>query len=271
MMLVPYLQAAFLGLVEGLTEFIPVSSTGHLILLVDLLGFQGPEGKVFEIVIQLGAILAVIVLYAPTLFGVVWRAPSDPAARRFILAVTIAFLPAAVVGALAHGFIKSVLFSPWVVSVSLVVGGVAILLIERIRPVPRHADIGAFSPGLALRIGACQILAMVPGVSRSGATIMGALLMGVERKTAAEFSFFLAIPTMLGATVYDVYKNRATLDLDGGALIAVGFTVAFVAALLVVRTLIVFLGRHGFAPFAWYRIVAGTAMFAVLLLGYGHG
>ena len=264
MELITYLQAALLGLVEGLTEFIPVSSTGHLILLVDLLGFQGPEGKVFEIVIQLGAVLAVVVLYAQTLLGVLLRAPSDPGARRFIVAILLAFLPAAVVGALLHGFIKSVLFSPWVVSVTLILGGLAILAIERIRPVPRHSAIADFSPGLALRIGACQMLALVPGVSRSGATIMGALLLGVERKTAAEFSFFLAIPTMLGATVYDVYKNRGTLTFEAGELIAVGFIVAFVSALLVVRGLIRFLGRHGFAPFAYYRIALGVVMLAVL-------
>lgn len=264
MELITYLQAALLGLIEGVTEFLPVSSTGHLILLVDLLGFQGPEGKVFEIVIQLGAILAVVVLYAPTLFGVLFRAPTDPGARRFIAAVLLAFLPAAVVGAILHDFIKNVLFTPWVVCISLILGGLAILAIERMKPVPRHTDISRFSPGLALRIGACQILAMVPGVSRSGATIMGALLMGVERKTAAEFSFFLAIPTMLGATVYDVYKNRGTLTLDGAGLIAVGFVVAFLAALLVIRGLIRFLGRHGFAPFAYYRIALGVVMLGVL-------
>lgn len=262
--LITYAQAALLGLVEGLTEFIPVSSTGHLILLVDLLGFRGPEGKVFEIVIQLGAILAVVVLYAQTLFGVLLRAPSDPGARRFIVAILLAFLPAAVVGALLHGYIKSVLFSPWVVSVSLILGGFAILAIERMRPVPRHAAISEFSPGLALRIGFCQMLALVPGVSRSGATIMGALVMGVERRTAAEFSFFLAIPTMLGATVYDVYKNRGTLTLEGGGLIAIGFIAAFIAALLVIRTLIRLLSRHGFAPFAYYRIGLGAVMLVVL-------
>lgn len=266
MELLTLLQAGFLGLVEGLTEFIPVSSTGHLILLVDLLGFQGPPGKLFEIVVQLGAILAVVLLYARTLFGVVLRAPTDPAARRFVIAVTLAFLPAAVVGALGYRFIKEVLFSPWVVSVSLIVGGLAILLIERMRPVGRIRDVSAFTPGLAMRIGACQILAMVPGVSRSGATIMGALLMGVERKTAAEFSFFLAIPTMIGATVYDIYKNRGTLSWEGGEVIAVGFAVAFLSALLVVRALIGFVGRHGFAPFAYYRIVVGAAMLGVLLL-----
>ncbi len=266
MTLLTLLQAAFLGLVEGLTEFIPVSSTGHLILLVDLLGFQGPPGKLFEIVIQLGAILAVVLLYARTLFGVLFRAPTDPAARRFIGAITLAFLPAAVVGALGYRFIKEVLFSPWVVSVSLILGGLAILAVERFRPAGRVRDISTFSPGLALRIGACQILAMVPGVSRSGATILGALLLGVERKTAAEFSFFLAIPTMLGATVYDIYKNRGTLSVEGGEVIAVGFIAAFIAALLVVRAVVGFVSRHGFAPFAYYRIVVGIAMLSVLLL-----
>lgn len=262
---VTLLEAAFLGLVEGLTEFIPVSSTGHLILLVDLLGFQGPPGKVFEIAIQLGAILAILAVYAPTLWDVVVRAPTDPAARRFIRAVTLAFLPAAVVGALAHGFIKSVLFSPWVVSVALILGGVAILVIERVRPAPVHDQISAFSPRLALSIGAFQVLAMIPGVSRSGATIMGALMLGVERRTATLFSFFLAIPTMVGATVYDLYKNRNTLDFDGATVIGVGFVVAFLAALLVVRWLVGFVSRHGFGPFAWYRIVLGVGMLGILL------
>ena len=259
------LQAAFLGLVEGLTEFIPVSSTGHLILLVDLLGFRGPPGRVFEISIQLGAILAILAAYAPTLFGVVGRLPSDPGARRFVIAIVLAFLPAALVGVLAHGFIKGVLFSPWVVSVALIAGGIAILLIERLRPAPVHRSIEAFSPGLSLGIGFCQVLAMIPGVSRSGATIMGALLLGVDRKTATLFSFFLAIPTMLGATVYDLFKNRHTLDASGAEVILVGFIVAFLSALLVVRWLVGFVGRHGFGPFAWYRIVLGVAMLGLLL------
>jgi undecaprenyl-diphosphatase len=262
---VTLLQAAFLGLVEGLTEFIPVSSTGHLILLVDLLGFRGPPGQVFEIVIQLGAILAILAVYAPMLLGVVRRAPTDPGARRFVLAVLLAFLPAAVIGALAHDFIKGVLFSPWVVSVALIVGGVAILLIERLRPAPVHADIETFSPGLSLGIGLFQVVAMIPGVSRSGATIMGALLLGVDRRTATLFSFFLAIPTMLGATAYDLFKNRHTLDAAGTEVIAVGFVVAFLAALLVVRWLVGFVGRHGFGPFAWYRIVLGVVMLGVLI------
>jgi undecaprenyl-diphosphatase len=259
------LAAALLGLVEGLTEFIPVSSTGHLILLVDLLGFKGPPGKVFEVVIQLGAILAVCIVY----FGRLWRVliglPFDAGARRFAAAVLLAFLPAAIIGALAHGFIKSVLFSPWVVSTSLILGGLAILAIEA-RPRPATVDrVEDFSPWLALRIGFFQVLAMVPGVSRSGATILGALLLGVERRAAAEFSFFLAIPTMLGAAVYDLYKNRQDLTFDGGALIAIGFVVAFLAALAVVRVVVDFVSRRGFSPFGWYRIAIGTIMLMVLM------
>lgn len=261
-----WLQVALLGLIEGLTEFLPVSSTGHLILAEEVLGFAGPPGRVFDIAIQLGAILAICVAYFPKLWGVATTAPSDPASRRFIAAVLLAFLPAAGIGVLAHGFIKSVLFSPWVVAISLVVGGIAILIIERLRPAPRYETVERIPLPTALGIGFIQCLAMIPGVSRSGATIMGALLLGVERKTAAEFSFFLAIPTMFGATAYDLYKNRATLSLDGGAIIAVGFIVAFLVALPIVRGLVAFVGRHGFAPFAWYRIALGLVTLAALSL-----
>ena len=263
--LITLLQAGFLGVIEGLTEFIPVSSTGHLILLTDLLGFRGPSGQVFEIVIQLGAILAVVVAYAPLLTGMVLRAPTDPAARRFLLAVSLAFLPAAVVGALAHDFIKLVLFSPLVVGATLVLGGIAILYIERRRPVARHADIAAFSPRLSLGVGGFQVLAMVPGISRSGATIMGALILGVERGTATLFSFFLAIPTMLAASLFDLYKNLQVLDLAGATVIAVGFVTAFLSAMLVVRSLVGFISRNGFGAFAWYRIAVGLLMLGVLM------
>ncbi len=258
------LNALWLGILEGLTEFIPVSSTGHLILFVDLLGFAGPPGRVFEVVIQFGAILAVCVVYFGRLWGVLIGLPREPAARTFALAVVVAFLPAAVVGVLAHDFIKSVLFSPVVVCWALIVGGVIILVVERAVPAPRHFAVERFSPRLALAIGGFQCLAMIPGVSRSGATIIGALLMGVERRTAAEFSFFLAIPTMLGAATYDLYKNWHHLTMDGLGLIGIGFAAAFVAALLVVRTVLAFISRHGFAPFAWYRIGLGTLMLAVL-------
>jgi undecaprenyl-diphosphatase len=258
------ISALVMGVVEGLTEFIPVSSTGHLILLGDLLGFQGPPGRLFEVVIQLGAILAVCVVYFQRLLNIVVSLPSSPEARRFVVAILLAFLPSVVIGVVAHDFIKSVLFSPYVVSVALIVGGIAILWIERNLPRPRHFEVEAFSPRLALGIGLVQTLAMVPGVSRSGATILGALMMGVERRTAAEFSFFLAIPTMLGAVVYDTYKNYSTLTSDGTLVIAVGFIAAFLAGLLVVRSLVAFVGRYGFSPFGWYRIILGAVMLVFL-------
>lgn len=259
-----FVSAVILGIVEGLTEFLPVSSTGHLILAAEILDFTGPGSKLFEVVIQFGAILAVCWVYRDRLFNAVLGLGTDVSARRFVANIIVAFLPAAVAGVLLHRFIKEVLFSPWVVAVSLVVGGFVILLIEQVRPLPRVRLIEAMPMRTALGIGFCQILAMIPGVSRAGATIMGALMLGVNRPAATEFSFFLAIPTMLGATVYDLYKSRAELSVDNGAVIAVGFVVAFVAALLVVRHLVAFVSRHGFALFAWYRIVLGTLALAGL-------
>jgi undecaprenyl-diphosphatase len=254
-----------LGLVEGITEFLPVSSTGHLILVDDLLGFKGPPGQVFEIVIQFGAILAVCVLYIRKLLAVLVGLPTDPAARRFVLNLLWAFLPAAVVGVLAHDFIKSVLFSPWVVSVSLIVGGIAILVIERVRPTPVYDDVDTLPAMVAFKIGCAQVLAMIPGVSRAGATIMGAMLFRVDRRAATEFSFFLAIPTMFAATVYDLYKNRGALSTDDMTVIAIGSLVAFLSALVVVRALIGFVSRHGFTPFAWYRLLIGALMLGLLI------
>ncbi|WP_448191685.1 undecaprenyl-diphosphate phosphatase [Azospirillum sp. sgz301742] len=265
-MLHEYLDATILGLVEGLTEFLPVSSTGHLILFDDLLGFEGPPGKVFEVVVQLGAILAIVVLYFSRLWNVLIGLRDDPRSWRFTIAVLLAFLPAAVLGALLHGYIKAVLFNSTVVSVALIVGGIAILLVERFLPTPRYHEVERFTAPLALKIGFCQCLAMVPGVSRSGATILGALLLGVDRRTAAEFSFFLAIPTMFGATVYDLYKNWKVINLDSASLIAVGFVVAFLAAIVVVKAFVDFIGRYGFAPFGWYRIAVGTLILGLLYL-----
>ncbi|HEY4344253.1 MAG TPA: undecaprenyl-diphosphate phosphatase, partial [Parvibaculum sp.] len=206
-----FFQAVFLGIVEGGTEFLPVSSTGHLIIAGKLIGFTGTTADVFEVVIQLGAIMAICVLYGRKLLDIVFGLGGDPAARRFALAVLIAFLPAAVLGFLLHDFIKTVLFSPMVVCASLVLGGIAILVIERWKPATRIVSIETLAPATAFRIGLFQCIAMIPGVSRSGATILGAVLLGVERKTAAEFSFFLAIPTMLGATVLDLWKARDVL------------------------------------------------------------
>lgn len=268
MTLLLFLQAVFLGVVEGVTEFLPISSTGHLIIAGQLIGFEGASASVFEVVIQLGAILAICVLYARKLLTVAFGLTSDPGAQRFAIAVIIAFLPAAVLGLLLHDFIKDVLFSPMVVCASLVLGGVAILAIEKWRPETTVAEVENLTPMTALQIGLFQCLAMIPGVSRSGATILGALMLGVERKTAAEFSFFLAIPTMLGATTLDLWKARDILNPDDSAIIAVGFVAAFLSAIVVVRWLVNFVSHHGFAVFGWYRIVFGTLL-AAYFLGAG--
>ncbi len=259
------LYAGLLGVVEGLTEFLPVSSTGHLILADSLLGIEGPESKLFDIVIQLGAILAVCWVYRERFTHAALGLTSDATSQRFVANLLVAFLPAAVVGAVAYRLIKDVLFSPWVVAVSLIVGGILILVIERLRPSPRIDNVDDMRMRTALGIGCCQILAMIPGVSRAGATIMGAMMLRVDRPAATQFSFFLAVPTMFGATVYDLYKNRTILSVENGTLIAIGFVVAFVCALFVVRTLVGFVSRHGFGVFAWYRIAIGGSALAVLV------
>jgi undecaprenyl-diphosphatase len=258
------ISALVLGAIEGFTEFLPISSTGHLILAGYFLNFRNEIDKVFDVVIQLGAILAVVAFNFGRLWQVLIGLPNDPGARRFAAAVILAFIPAAVLGAIFHDFIKSVLFSPWVVVVSLVAGGIAILLIERMSPRPRYRSIDSIPMRTALGIGFCQAVAMIPGVSRAGATILGGELLGVDRRIATEFSFFLAIPTMLGATVLDLYKARHDLTTNGMGLIAIGFITAFVVAIPVVKGLIAFVGRYGLTPFAWYRIVFGLAFGAWL-------
>lgn len=260
-----YLNAVFLGIVEGVTEFLPVSSTGHLILFVDLLGFKGPPGHVFEVVIQLGAILAIVALYWKKLLQVLIQFPSEKPAQHFVRNVVLAVLPAMVIGAMAHQMIKDVLFNPTVVGAALLLGGIAILAIERLKPAPTITSTEDMGWRTALGIGFIQCLAMIPGVSRSGATIMGALLLKVERKTAAEFSFFLAIPTMFAATIYDLYKARNELSSDGIEQIAIGFVVSFIVALFVVRWLVRFVQTHGFGIFAWYRIVLGAMILSLAL------
>ena len=262
------LVAAFLGLLEGLTEFIPVSSTGHLLLAGHFLGFES-AGNTFEVVIQLGAVLAILTVYAARLWAVFSAAPRDPQARRFILSVLIAFLPAVVIGVLAHDFIKTVLFeTPMLIAVMLILGGVILLVVDRIVPEPRYHDAMALPLSVALKIGFIQCLAMIPGTSRSGATIVGALALGASRRAAAEFSFFLSMPTMAGAFAYDLYKNRDVLDANALGEIAVGFVFAFIAAVLVVRWLLGYVSRHGYALFGWWRIVVGGAAMAALLAGY---
>ncbi|MCS6892053.1 MAG: undecaprenyl-diphosphate phosphatase [Rhodovarius sp.] len=266
--LAPLWSAILMGVVEGLTEFLPISSTGHLILLGHAIGFRGPPGKVFEIAIQLGAILAVVVLYLPKLLHVargMWRPGTGE--RAYAVAILLAFLPALVLGATLHGPITALLFNPWVVAAALILGGVAIILIERRMRTPRILHVAEIGPGQALLIGLGQALAMIPGTSRSGATIIAALLLGVERRAAAEFSFILAVPTMLAAAAYALFKARDDLSLDGLWLIAAGFATAFVVAALVVRAMIAFIGRIGFTPFGWYRIALGVAVLLLLTVG----
>jgi undecaprenyl-diphosphatase len=249
-----------LGIVEGVTEFIPVSSTGHLILAGELLGYDSAQWAVFNVVIQLGAILAVVVLYWRTFWAVlVGLVRRQPESWRFLRNILAGFLPSAVIGFLLIDWIEAMLGSPTIVASALIAGGVAILVIERAAPPGTEKGIADISLGKAAGIGLIQCLAMIPGVSRSGATILGGLALGVERRTAAEFSFFLAIPTMVGASTLELAKNHDNLGAAGAGGIAIGFAVSFVVALFVIKWFIGIVSRRGFAPFAWYRIAAGGA------------
>ena len=258
-------EALFLGFIEGLTEFLPVSSTGHLLLVGHFLGFES-TGKTFEVLVQLGAILAILLAYYGRLWRIAQALPYNPEARRFVLGVLIAFLPAAVIGAVLHGFIKDVLFNPWIVCMTLIAGGFVLLLVDNFPIKVTQTDATKFPLPMYAKIGFLQCLAMVPGVSRSGATIVGAMLMGADKRSAAEFSFFLAMPTMAGAFAYDLLKNYKNLSADDVTAIAIGFVAAFLSALLVVKTFLNYISRHGFAPFAWWRIVVGAAGLAGLLV-----
>jgi undecaprenyl-diphosphatase len=264
-----FLTVILLGIVEGLTEFLPVSSTGHLILASELLGYDASEWATFNVVIQLGAILAVVVLYWKTFWGVAMGLfGRDAASWRFLTNLLLAFLPSAVIGLALHSQIEALLGAPMVVAVALVVGGIAIILIERTIETGTIHGTANIPYGRALAIGFIQCLAMIPGVSRSGATIMGALSLGLDRKTAAEFSFFLAVPTMLGATTLEVVKGRDEL-LSGSVNwgdIGIGFVVAFIVAAVVIKLFVGMVSRSGFYPFAWYRIVAGIAAILWLMV-----
>jgi undecaprenyl-diphosphatase len=262
------LSAVLLGLVEGLTEFLPVSSTGHLLLFGHFLGFQSP-GRTFEVVIQLGAILALFTVYASMLTRLVLRAMHEDAARKALVSLLVAFLPAVLAGILAHDFVKTVLFeTPSLIAVMLILGGIVLLVIDRIAPAPVHRDALDLPFRKALVIGLFQCLALVPGVSRSGATIVGALLLGVEKRAAAEFSFLLSLPTMGAAVGYDLFKSYDTLDFTSVWEIAVGFAVAFVTAVIVVRWVLKYISRHGYALFGWWRIIVGSVTLILLWLGF---
>ena len=258
-------KAAILGIVEGLTEFLPISSTGHLIILGDLLGYNDEASKVFKIVIQLAAILAVCWDYRERLKKMALGLTSEPGEQRFAALLFIAFLPAAVLGLMFHSTIKALLFNPITVATALIVGGFVILYVEKRAYHPRINSVDEMRWQDALKVGFAQAVAMIPGTSRSGATIMGGLIFGLSRKAAAEFSFFLAIPTMFAATAYDLYKNWTLLSVDDLPVFAVGFVASFISAMWAVKGFIRFISNHTFVVFAWYRIV-----FGVIVLGTAY-
>ena len=260
-------QVVLLGLIEGLTEFLPVSSTGHLILADTFLGLK--SSGTFKVLIQLGAILAILTVYFAKLWRILIDLPRDKRTQKFVFAVLLAFLPAAVIGGLLHKFIKEILFeSPVIVCTSLIVGGIVLLIVDRLALDQHYDDVMDVPPVTALKIGLFQCLAMIPGVSRSGATIVGAMLMGTSKRAAAEFSFFLAMPTMVGAFALDLAKSYKDLDAATIQSIALGFAVAFVVGVVVVRYLLDYVSRRGFALFAWWRIiVGGMGLGALAVLG----
>ncbi|ESQ74839.1 undecaprenyl-diphosphate phosphatase [Asticcacaulis sp. AC402] len=263
-----YLIAVLLGVVEGLTEFLPVSSTGHLLLLSHFLKFE-TTGKTFEVLIQLGAVLALLTLYFQRLWDVVVTLPTEPRSRGFVISVLVAFLPAMVLGVLLHDFIKTVLFeSPRLICFSLIVGGIALWAVDKWAPKPQHDDAMALDWKTALTIGLFQCLAMIPGMSRSGSTLIGAMLCKVDKKASAEFSFFLAMPTMAGAFAYDVFKTYKQMDFSDVWLIGLGFMSAFVTAVLVVKALLAYVSRHGYGVFAIWRICVGVLGLVLLQMGF---
>lgn len=259
------MKAFILGVVEGATEFLPISSTGHLIIVGDYLQFNDDKGKVFEIVIQLAAILAVCWEYRSKLIDTALHLTSETQAQQFVVNLLLAFLPAALLGLALHSTIKQYLFSPITVAIALIVGGFAILWIERLALTTTTVHLDKISPSQAVQIGLAQSLALFPGVSRAGATILGGMLFGLDRKTATEFSFFLAIPIMFAASVLDVYKSRDILSTNDISLFAVGFITAFLAALIAIRFLLRFVASHDFKVFAWYRIAFGVLVLLYFL------
>lgn len=263
------IKAAVLGVVEGLTEFLPVSSTGHLLMLQRFLGFSDDDfGKTFVVLIQLGAILAILSIYFHKLWRLFMGMFSDPGARNFVIGVLVAFLPAALIGAAAHSLIKSYLFNVWVVCFTLIAGGAVLLWVDQLEFKPRYRDVMQFSLPMCLIIGICQCFAMIPGVSRSGATIVSAMLLGADKRSAAEFSFFLAMPTMAGAFTFDLIKNHDQLTSNNVVLVAIGFACSFVSGYIVVKTFLDYVSRHGFGLFAWWRVIVGSIGLILLAIGF---
>src|SRR6267154_724042 len=262
------LRAVILGIVEGVTEFLPVSSTGHMLMAQRFFGLgEGAFWQSFVVLIQLGAILAIVAIYFFKLWRIALGMFSNAEDRRFVIGLLVAFLPAAVIGAAAGGYIKAFLFNPWVVCFSLIVGGAILLWVDQLDLDPHQHDATTFPLPMYLTIGFAQCLAMIPGVSRSGASIVAAMLLGADKRASAEFSFFLAIPTMVGAFVYESYKNRADIGFDHAGIIAIGFVVSFITAMIVVKTFLTYVTRHGFTVFAWWRVIVGTLGLIALAMG----
>jgi undecaprenyl-diphosphatase len=262
------LRAVILGIIEGITEFLPVSSTGHMLLAKQFFGLgEGAFWDSFIVLIQLGAILAIVVIYFSKLWKVALGMFSNPDDRRFVIGVLIAFLPAVIIGLIAGKYIKLLLFNPWVVCFSLIVGGAILLWVDQLDHDPHEHDATRFPLLTYLWIGFAQCLAMIPGVSRSGASIVAAMLLGADKRAAAEFSFFLAIPTMIGAFAYDFYKNRAEMTTDHLGIIAIGFVVSFIVAIIVVRMFLSYVSSRGFTLFAWWRVIVGTLGLVALAMG----
>jgi len=263
------LRAVILGIIEGVTEFLPVSSTGHLLLAQRFFGLgDGDFWNSFAVLIQLGAILAIVVIYFAKLWQVALGMFSNPDDRRFVIGVLVAFLPAVVIGLIAGKYIKEFLFNPWVICFSLIVGGAILLWVDQYDHNPHEHDATKFPLPMYLTIGFAQCLAMIPGVSRSGASIVAAMFLGADKRAAAEFSFFLAIPTMVGAFAYDFFKNRADMTTDHLGIIAIGFVISFITALIVVKTFLNYVTRNGFQLFAWWRVIVGTLGLIALALGH---
>jgi undecaprenyl-diphosphatase len=262
------IRAVILGVVEGVTEFLPVSSTGHLLLAERFFDLgSGNFWNTFTVLIQLGAILAIVVIYFAKLWRIALGMFSNDADRRFVIGVLAAFLPAVVVGLIAGKYIKELLFNPWVVCFSLIVGGAVLMWVDQLDHKPHEHDATTFPLPMYIWIGIAQCLAMIPGVSRSGATIVSAMLLGADKRAAAEFSFFLAIPTMIGAFAYDFYKSRADMTTDHLGIVAIGFVVSFVTAIVVVKAFLSYVTRNGFTFFAWWRVIVGTLGLIALALG----
>jgi len=262
------LRAVILGIIEGVTEFLPVSSTGHLLLAERFFNLgEGSFWNSFTVLIQLGAILAILAIYFVKLWQIALGVFSNPDDRRFVIGVLVAFLPAVVIGLIAGKYIKEFLFNPWVVCFSLIVGGAILLWVDQLDHKPHEHDATKFPLPMYLTIGIAQCMAMIPGVSRSGASIVAAMMLGADKRAAAEFSFFLAIPTMIGAFAYDFYKNRGEMSADHIGVVAIGFVVSFITALIVVKTFLSYVTRNGFTLFAWWRVIVGTLGLIALALG----